>query len=280
MSLVKSTVKSEKAVKPTASTSPDWYDLLFKAVLEPAQLVEAHKHFRRYSLANQWLAATQLTAKGKKLQPINTFKGWKGVDRVVQRGEKAAIALIMPVPIKSKKKKEDGEEDEVRFTRFMLRNFWFCLDQTDGEEFTPTEVDDGNWEMSAALDFLEINESDFEFSSISVPESEGYVEGRAIHVSPLAIDRDLERIRKSAHILLGHYESEPRRHTPSDPSLQRIEAEAVTYLVAATLELDNLESIRAQMQKHLSKEGRKRVPEQIANRAFAAADKFINAGYC
>lgn len=261
--------------------TPDWYQLLEEAVHEPGQLAAAHKYFHNYSLANRWLASTQLRAAGMPLLPINTFKGWLNAKRPVQKGQKASIALIMPVPIRGKKKDEDGGEErgEVVFTKFMLRNYWFHLNQTDGEEYKPEEVERGDWNLAAALDFLEIKEQPFEFASVN-DKRLGWAQGKEISVSPLEVHQTYGRLREMARIVLGHTAESASKAVPADQELRDVEADTAAYLCAATLGVSGLEEARLRLQLNLDGGAKMRIPDKCAHRAFSAADKLINAGYC
>lgn len=254
--------------------TPDWYDLLEEAVREPGQLAAAYKFFHQYSLTNRWLASTQLRAQGLPLTPINTFKGWLGAKRPVKKGEKSSIALIMPVPIK--KKREDGEpgEDEVVFTKFMLRNAWFHLGQTDGEEYAVEEKSE-DWTIEGALEILDVREAPFEFAGVGDIRM-GYAQGREIAISPLEEYPTYGRIRQLARIVLGHTADTPAKSVPEDQALRDIEAETTAYLCCATLGFDGMEVSRVFIQDWL--DGARRIPDKSANRAFAAADKILNAG--
>ncbi|KVP96807.1 hypothetical protein WJ97_13080 [Burkholderia ubonensis] len=262
--------------------TPDWYELLAEAVLEPGQLAAAHKFFHTYSLANRWLASTQLRAAGLPLMPINTFKGWLNAKRPVQKGQKASIALIMPVPIRAKKKEDEGGEEkkgEVKFTKFMLRNYWFHLNQTDGEEYTSEEATRGDWNLASALDFLEIKEQAFEFTSVN-DKRLGWAKGQEISVSPLEVHQTYGRLREMARILLGHTAETPAKSVPMEQELRDIEADTTAYLCAATLGVSGLDEARLRLQMNLEGGGKLRIPDKCAHRAFSAADKLINAGYC
>lgn len=260
--------------------TPDWFDLLVEAVHEPGQLAAAHQFFHTYSLANRWLASTQLRAAGLPLMPINTFKGWLNAKRPVQKGQKSSIALIMPVPIRAKKKDETGtDEREVTYTKFMLRNHWFHLQQTEGEEYQPTEVTRGDWSLAAALDFLEIKERSFEFNSVTDTRL-GWAKGKEIAVSPLDVHQTYGRLREMARIVLGHQDEKPSKSVPTEMVLQDLEADTAAYLCAATLGISGLEEARQRLQLNLDQEGKLRIPDKCAHRAFSAADKLINAGYC
>lgn len=276
----KSEVVAPAAEQPRAE-SPDWYELLEEAVKAPGQLAEAHKFFHQYSLANRWLASTQLRALGLPLMPINTFKGWLGVERPVMKGQKASISLIMPVPIKGKKKEGEPEDkSKPVFKRFMLRRYWFALNQTDGQEFKPEDVKRGDWDFTSALDMFEVKEISFEFEGVGDVARLGWASQTAIAVSPLEAHQAFGRIRELSRIVLGHLSPAPSKSVPDDVELRAVEAEATAYLVAATLGFSGLEESRSRLQGHLAGGVRMRIPDRNAHRAFAAADKLINAGYC
>jgi len=260
--------------------SPDWYDLLEEAVREPGELSAAYRYFHQYSLANRWLASTQLRARGLPLTPINTFKGWLGANRPVQKGQKASISLIMPVPIRTKKKDDTGEEREEKvFNRFILRSYWFHMGQTDGEAYEPESQADKDWNVTAALDFLEIKERPFEFTSVSDMRL-GWAGGKEIAVSPLEAHPTYGRIREMARVLLGHTADVPSKGVPHEAELRDMEAETTAYLCAATLGIPGLEESRLRLQTALAVDSKLRIPDRSAHRAFSAADKLINAGYC
>lgn len=268
-------------------STPDWYNLLEEAVKEPGELASAHRYFHKYSLVNRWLASTQLRKLGLPLLPINTFgtkdketgkgkTGWLGFGRHVKANEKATVSLIMPVPVKKKKETDDGETDVV-FTKFLLRRAWFHLEQTDGEEYVVEEHSATPWLMESAFDFLGVTEAPFEFNGVTDTRL-GYVQGRAIAVSPLETYPTFGRIRQMAHVVLGHTDKELGKGVPLDEDLQAIEAETAAYLCAATLGFSGMEQSRQRLQERLS--GATRIPDRCAQRAFSAADKMLNAGYC
>lgn len=257
--------------------SPDWYDLLEEAVKDPGAVQNAYKAFHKYSLGNRWLAALQLRRQGLPIQPINTFKGWLEAKRPVKKGEKSAISLVMPVPIK-KTKEKDGEEVQEVFNIFVLRRNWFHLGQTDGEAFEQTPLD-ADWLLESALSTLGIQEVPFEYATINADEL-GWAAGRKIAVAPLDEFPMVGRLRQMARIVLGHAAevgSKEARGVPDDLEMQRIEAETTAYLAAASLGLSGLEVCRGNIQDVLKHQ---RIPDKVAQRAFSAADKLLNAGYC
>lgn len=262
------------------AASPNWYKLLESALHEPGELSNAFKHFRQYSLTNRWLASTQLRAAGLPLMPINTFKGWLSVNRAVQKGQKASIALIMPVPVKASKMDENGEEQKkVVFTKFMLRNYWFHMGQTEGEEYVPEPVSANDWSLDSAKGEFSIVETPFQFLSVS-DLRQGYAMGNTIAVSPLAKNQEFARLREMARVILGHTADEPAKGVPADQGVRDLEAEAAAYLCAATLGMEGLDESRAMLQANLAATGMDRIPDRSVHRAFSAADKLINAGYC
>ncbi|GBG14258.1 flagellar hook protein FlgE [Novimethylophilus kurashikiensis] len=267
--------------------TPDWYSLLDEAIKEPGQLAAAHKFFHKYSLVNRWLASSQLRHMGLPLTPINTYgtrdkesgegkSGWLALKRQVKKGETASIALIMPVPVKRTVEKEDGTEERVvAFNRFILRKQWFHMGQTEGDEVV-VEASAGDWLMSSALDFLEVTEVPFTFTSVTDTRL-GFAEGRTIAVSPLETNPTYGRIRQLARVVLGHTAETLGKNVPEDAAMQQVEAETTAYLVGATLGFSGLETTRAELQAAL--EG-KRIPDKLAQHAFAAADRILNAGLC
>jgi hypothetical protein len=88
-----------------------------------------------------------------------TFPRWKELGRYVRKGERA-IALCQPVTSKRKVEREDDTEAQSVFTRFVYRNSWFVLSQTEGQEIAKTDVP--TWDKSRALAALDIEEMPFD----------------------------------------------------------------------------------------------------------------------
>ena len=87
------------------------------------------------------LPLTRVPTAGIPMGPINTFKGWQGLDRQVQRGQKA---IVLCMPITCKRKTDSDDEPETTFRLFVYRANWFVLSQTDGET-EPPELDLPEW---------------------------------------------------------------------------------------------------------------------------------------
>ena len=103
---------------------------------EPGIISQAFTRFHNYSFGNQLLAFVQCERRGITPGPIGTFVRWKDLGRHVKKGEKA-ITLCMPVTSKRTAEKhndETGQDEQVEigYTRFVYKNNWFVLSQTDG----------------------------------------------------------------------------------------------------------------------------------------------------
>ena len=259
------------------SESPDWYDLLQDALHEPGHIRTAYGLFHKYSLCNRLLASKQLRDQGLPLAPINTFKGWLSAERPVRKGEKAAISLVMPIVIKKPKVDAAGNEVESAFTLFKPKRAWFHLSQTDGADYV-VEEKSPTWDPELARSFLEIEETEFSSVDGSIPAR---VQGRTYALNPIEALPAKARFRAMGVILLGHTadpESKEARNVPQDYVLRDVEAETVAYLCCATLGFDGLAESRARLQGLL--DGLDSIPDKVAQRAFGAADKILNAGLC
>ena len=142
----------------TDSNNPRWSELLHRAVTEPGIVSTAFSKFHSYSLGNQILAFVQCERRGIAPGPIATYPRWKELGRHVIKGAKA-ITLCMPVTGKRSAEKhndETGQDEkvEIGYTRFVYKNNWFVLSQTDGADFEP-EPGPG-WNADTALSTLGI----------------------------------------------------------------------------------------------------------------------------
>ena len=97
----------------TISHEFNWAELLRSAVKDSGIISKAYSVFHNYSIGNQILATMQCIIQGIPVAPINTYKGWKKLNRQVKKGSKA-IQLCMPVIYKYKEADEQtGEENPV-----------------------------------------------------------------------------------------------------------------------------------------------------------------------
>src|SRR5258708_7561277 len=117
-----------------------WGELLHSAVHTPGRLLAAYTAFHNYSFGNALLALDQCISRKIEPGPLNSYRGWLALNRQVRKGEKG-LCLCMPVTykkgVRSKTPADSGENteeihDEMR-QRFVFRNYWFVLAQTEGE---------------------------------------------------------------------------------------------------------------------------------------------------
>src|SRR5260221_14538816 len=103
--------------------TPQFSDLLSRALTEPGVVSRAYSAFHGYSIGNQLLALVQCVERGIPPGPIATFMGWKDRGRYVKKGQRA-IVLCMPITVKRKaddQSADDGCGDSTAqtFTRFV-----------------------------------------------------------------------------------------------------------------------------------------------------------------
>ncbi len=240
--------------------------LEFKALLEDAitlngELSKCYSAFHNYSFSNQILAMAQIGA-----QPINTFRGWQDLGRSVKEGEKA-IQLVMPVTCKSDEIDENGEPKT--FTRFMIRNNWFGLNQTQGFDFEPEPVP--GFDKDRVLSNLNVPLMQFESMSGNM---QGYTDGKAIAINPVAKYPTKTLFHELGHILLGHVAGADT--ATMTRSLKEVEAESVAYLMSNIFNLDQeiLSASRGYIQIWNKSEG---IPEESAKRIIKAVGQILTA---
>src|SRR5262245_48604044 len=106
----------------------------------------------------------------------------KELGRHVRGGEKA-LTVCMPITCKSKHTTQDEHGNEVEreaaFTRFVYRNSWFVLSQTDGAEYQPEPMPD--WCECTALASLGIERIAFDELD---GKCQGFARKRSVAVSP------------------------------------------------------------------------------------------------
>ena len=243
--------------------------LLNDAINQPGIISKCYSTFHGYSIGNQLLAYSQCIARDIPIGPIASFKTWKDLGRSVKKGEKA-IALVRPVTIA--KKDDAGEKTGDAFQLFVLKNQWFVLSQTEGEEFV-NEVAVPTWDKAKALETLGITEVAFDHTD---GNCQGYAVSKSIAVSPLAVLPHKTRFHEIAHVVLGHTSEGQLSDSESTPrDVREVEAEGVAYILCALLDLPGLHESRGYIQNWL--QGAE-VSDKSAQRIFSAANKILEAG--
>lgn len=251
------------------TNKPEWAEMLKDIIALKGTLSKCYSTFHNFSIGNQVLAMSQLQAKGLPLSPIANYNDWKKLGRQVQKGQKA-LALIMPVTF-NKKDEEGNKTDEIRQS-FVLRNYWFSLDQTDGTDYNAEPVSP-HWDAEKANQALEISEIRFDMTD---GNCQGYATAKSYAINPVATLPHKTRFHEMAHIVLGHtleHTMTDSERTPKD--IREVEAESVAYILCSILELPGLEESRGYVQHWISGA---EISEKSARRIFAAADKILKAG--
>ena len=264
----------------TPITTPQFADLLNRALTEPGIISRAYSAFRGYSVGNQLLALVQCAERGIMPGPIATFMGWKDKGRFVRKGERA-IVLCMPVTCKRKAedRPDNGAGDDSKretFTRFVYRPNWFVLSQTDGQDIEPPTIPD--WNQTRALDALGIVAEPF---SMTDGNCQGYARQRTIAVSPIAELPIKTLLHECGHVLLGHTSEAEAGLTDSEMtprSLREVEAECVALVCLEALGLPGADHCRGYVQHWNQQRGAEPIPERSAQRIFKAADQILKAG--
>jgi antirestriction protein ArdC len=246
-----------------------WADLLIDAVNKPGIISQAYSNFHNYSIGNQLLALSQCIRRELPIGPIATFKRWQALGRNVKKGEKA-IHLCMPVTID--KKDDNGDKTGECFQMFVLRNNWFTLAQTEGDDYQH-EAATPEWDAALALAALDITQVTFDHVN---GNCQGYATGRNIAINPVAALPHKTRFHELAHVVLGHTGEGTMaddERTPRD--VREVEAESVAYICCSVLGLPGLHECRGYIQGWLSGGG---ITDKSAQRIFGAAERILKAG--
>ena len=165
----------------------------------------------------------QCQIRGIESGPINTYPGWKSLERQVRKGERA-LTLCMPL---AAKRTNDNGEKEAFIKAFVYKPRWFVISQTDGEPYQMPPMPE--WDKAQALTALDITEEEFTHTDGNV---QGYATAkRSIAISPLATFPHKTLFHECGHILLGHTSEADFNDAATLPrSLREAEAEAVALL--------------------------------------------------
>lgn len=248
---------------------PNFSQLLKDAVNQPGLISKCYSTFYGYSIGNQLLAWSQCMVRDIPLGPIATFKKWQELGRQVRKGEKA-IALVMPVTVV--KKNEAGEKTGDVFQMFTIRNNWFVMSQTDGEDFA-NEATTAKWDKNKALTTLGITEEKFAVTNGNI---QGYAQVKSIAINPVAALPHKTRFHELAHVVLGHTTEGLVTDSDTTPrDVREVEAESVAYILCSLLDLPGLDESRGYIQNWLADT---EITDKSAQRIFSAANKIFEAG--
>jgi antirestriction protein ArdC len=244
--------------------------LLEQAVSQPGIISSAYSAFHNYSFGNILLAAVQCSTRGIPFGPIATFPRWKALGRHVRRGEKA-LTLCQPITVRRKSDEATDDDDRI-IVRFMFRNSWFVISQTDGADVPALALPE--WQQGRALATLNVSETPFSAPSGNIM---GYARGRTVAISPVNPRPHKTLFHELAHVLLGHTaEGEQSDGDVSPRNLQEAEAEAVALLCCEALNLPGAAECRGYIQSWWGKDNP--IPERSAQRVLRVADDILKAG--
>jgi len=275
------TARKKKRRNPMTNTQEHatWAELLHSAVHTPGKLLAAYTAFHNYSFGNGLLALEQCLSRKIEPGPLNSYRGWVALNRQVRKREKG-LSLCMPVTYKkrvtSKSAPEttEGSVDSHEETqqRFVFRNYWFVLAQTDGE--TPYEQPIPGFDLCAALQTLGITRTPFDEINGNV---QGFAHQREIAISPIAQLPLKTTFHEVAHVILDHTTSQKLVDLEyMDRNIREVEAEAVALICCESLRLPGAEAARGYIQHWL--QGENEIPNQSAARIFSAAQTILKAG--
>jgi antirestriction protein ArdC len=256
-----------------------WGELLHSAVHTPGKLLAAYTAFHNYSFGNALLALEQCISRKIEPGPLNNYRGWVALNRQVRKGEKG-LCLCMPVSYKKRvtssapaESPEATEEshDEMR-QRFVFRNYWFVLAQTEGETHYEERIP--GFDLDAALQSLNITRLTFDEINGNV---QGFAHQREIAVSPIAELPLKTTLHEIAHVVLGHTSAQKLVDSERmERNIREVEAESVALICCESLGLPGAEAARGYIQLWL--QGDKEIPNQSATRIFTAAQTILKAG--
>jgi antirestriction protein ArdC len=250
-----------------------WQELLIEAVKKPGLIMRAYSAFHNYSIGNALLALSQCMQRNLAPGPLNTYKGWQESGRYVKKGERA-LTLLLPITGRRKTVNPETQQEEERvLTYFVYRPYWFVACQTGGDK--PYTLQTPGFDIETALSSLDIRRIDFDMIDGNV---QGFARDRSIAVSPIAQLPVKTTIHEIAHVVLGHTTTDStlvdEESTPR--SIREVEAEATAMICLEALGLEGSEYCRGYIQHWL--QGKQEIPNQSAQRIFAAATAILNAG--
>lgn len=179
-----------------------YLDTIFK---NKGKLKEGYSTFHNYSVNNQLLVVYQLISRDMQIRPIATFNKWKELGRSVKKGEKA-LKMLVPYFVK---KEEENEETFLR--GFSVKNLWFTLEQTQGEDLEEKQVTKApKIDINAIMKHFGITEIPFNHVDGNM---QGYAipKDKKIAINPLATNKKMTLYHEVGHVVMGHAETDLTR---------------------------------------------------------------------
>lgn len=251
-------------------------DLLLEAMLVPGGLGNTYNRFKVGADGNgySFLNMIWLMSQGVK-EPCAPFGVWKKYKRFPRKG--SGKWLLHPkfvwVDDKDANGNKTGKKKQI-LIGFDPKRTTFPYSETDGEDIEWPEIP--AWNLEAALNVLGITKVDYESLD---GNCQGYSSEKEYAINPVAKYQVKTTFHELAHIVLGHTTADKRALYQEHRGIMEFQAEAVAYLVAHELELEdwNPSESRGYIQHWLAgKYGD--VTEKDCKQIFGAVTKILDAG--
>ena len=245
-------------------------DMLKEVLSNSGTISTCYSNFHNYSIRNQFLAYWQMKCRNIEVSPINSFGGWKKLNRSIIKGQKA-IWLWMPYSFDKKVIDEvTGEETKKHISGFKFVNHWFALSQTHGETIKLDDIKINNFDIKKVLKTFDIKETKFDHINGNV-QGFARVKEKELAINPLAQHCEMTILHEIAHIVCEH----DKRDISKD--LKELEAETVAYIVGSVLGFDEkqLSDSRGYVQNWFKGN---EIPPKNAEKIMSVADKILKAG--
>ncbi len=232
-----------------------------------------------YSFMNQvwlWLQG----AKG----PVAPFGTWKSFNRFPRKG--TAKSVLHPIVRTGTSKDANGnpvidpktgKAKKYRYVAgFTPKNTAFDFADTFGEDIDIAAIAANleNWELSRALENLDIEQVEYELMD---GNTQGYSTGRQYALNPVAAHPLKTMFHEMAHIVLGHTAQDTISAYQDHRGIMEFAAEAVAYLVAHELDLENWDASESRAYVRTWLQGDE-VSDTVIQKVFGAANKILEAG--
>lgn len=239
--------------------------LIQEALNNPGVLSKCYSVFRNYSVMNGLALAMQCRKRGLDVGPCASFKKWGELGGKVNKGEKA---LWVCVPMLVKKHKEESPKEDEKDESFMFFSWKPCvftLAQVSGVEQSALPPAVGSWSIENVISSLNIPVLPWNSTD---GNAQGYATQEGVALNPLGKHKVRTFAHEAAHYLM-HFKDK------ADKETKEVEAELVSYIVGASLELPGEEESRGYIQHWL---GNNELSQKSAMRVLACANKILRGG--
>jgi antirestriction protein ArdC len=245
----------------------------------PAHLGKTYTGFksgtngRGYSPMNQfWI---YLQSGADSVYPAGPFGTWKALGRNVIKGSKAKTVL-KPVYIwKTEKDATTGQDKKVKIgpVNYTPINTVFFYSDTEGEPLALEPVAE-DWDLARALTVLDVKQVDYKLLD---GNTQGYSTGREFALNPVAAHPMKTLFHELGHIVLGHTAEDKLAEYQTHRGIKEFQAEAVAYLLAHELGLDNWDASESRAYVRGWLHGGE-VSDKDIRQVFGAVGKILQAG--